>query len=157
MSIVKDRLVKIKTNGGSFIQVSNFGIDTLTEGQETGVKWFIDPKTGLRPPHFAKDENGEYILNEAGNKIVKPGQVLLPGSLLTKYIPNWKDLPPDKLKARISPEILENIIGYRIPNQGLSSNDALEIVGFLPEGMGDAVVAYSEIPTKTGSDKKLFD
>ena len=157
MSIVKDRLVKIKTNGGSFIQVSNFGIDTLTEGQETGVKWFIDPKTGLRPPHFAKDENGEYILNEAGNKIVKPGQVLLPGSLLTKYIPNWKDLPPDELKVRISPEILENIIGYRIPNQGLSSNDALEIVGFLPEGMGDAVVAYSEIPTKTGSDKKLFD
>ena len=61
----------------------------------------------------------------------------------------------------ISPEILENIIGYRIPNQGLSSNDALEIVGFLPEGMGDAVVAYSEIPTKTGSDfdidKNVYD
>jgi len=144
MSIVKDRLVKIKTNGGSFIQVSNFGIDTLTEGQETGVKWFIDPKTGLRPPHI---EDG----------VIKPGQVLLPGSLLTKYIPDWKKLDPDILKARISPEILENIIGYRIPNQGLSSNDALEIVGFLPEGMGDAVVAYSEIPTKTGSDKKLFD
>ncbi len=52
----------------------------------------------------------------------------------------------------IDPEILENIIGYRIPNQALSSNDALEIVGFLPEGMGDSVVAYSEIPTKTGSD-----
>ena len=139
MSIVKDRLVKIKTNGGSFIQVSNFGIDTLTEGQETGVKWFIDPKTGLRPPHIE-------------DSVIKPGQVLLPGSLLTKYIPNWKDMDAADLKAMISPEILENIIGYRIPNQGLSSNDALEIVGFLPEGMGDAVVAYSEIPTKTGSD-----
>lgn len=151
-SIVKDRIVKIKTNGGSFIQVSNFGIDKLTDPQKTGVKWFIDPKKGLKPPHFLKDENGEYILNEEGNKIIKPGQILLPGSLLTKYIPNWKELDPDELKVRISPEILENIIGYRIPNQGLSSNDALEIVGFLPEGVGDAVVAYSEIPTKTGSD-----
>mgnify|MGYP000141472039 CR=1 FL=1 len=153
MSIVKDRIVKIKTSGGSFIQVSNFGIDKLNYKDTPGVKWFVDPENGLKPPHFEKDENGEFVLNEKGNKIVKPGQVLLPGSLLTKYIPNWKKLDPDELKVRISPEILENIIGYRIPNQGLSSNDALEIVGFLPEGMGDAVVAYSEIPTKTGSDK----
>lgn len=143
-SIVKDRLVKIKTNGGSFIQVSNFGIDKLTDTQKTGIKWFIDPKYGLKPPHIIEDEEG--------NEVIKPGQILLPGSLIAKYIPDWKDIPADKLKEMIDPEILENIIGYRIPNQGLSSNDALEIVGFLPEGMGDAVVAYSEIPTKTGSD-----
>lgn len=85
-------------------------------------------------------------------KVIKPGQILLPGSLIAKYIPNWKDIPADELKAMIDPRILENIVGYRIPNQGLSSNDALELVGILPEGMGDAVVAYAEIPTKTGSD-----
>ena len=279
MSIVKDRIVKIKTNGGSFIQVSNFGIDKLTDKQNTGVKWFVDPVNGLKPPHIINTElsqgdkykkesllgrlrdhyNNEELkgvedtksfrvadswkkintasartltgykagvnkdihsslINKDGitvdsfameiesnnsditydealdiitdiltagsvkayknlnkvkslsnieiqqieseiesidksvKKVIKPGQVLLPGSLLTKYIPNWKTIDADKLKAMISPEILENIIGYRIPNQGLSSNDALEIVGFLPEGMGDAVVAYSEIPTKTGSD-----
>lgn len=151
-SIVKDRVVKIKTNGGSFIQVSNFGIDKLTDSQKTGVKWFIDPKKGLKPPHFAVDENGNHILSDNGKKIVKPGQILLPGSFLTKYIPNWKTLHPSVLKDMIDPKILENVIGYRIPNQGLSSNDPLEIVGILPEGMGDAVVAYSEIPMKTGSD-----
>jgi len=157
MSIVKDRIVKIKTNGGSFIQVSNFGIDKLNYKDTPGVKWFVDPVNGLKPPHivdveidFKNKETGE--IEKRTVKKIKPGQVLLPGSLLTKYIPNWKDIPADKLKEMISPEILENIIGYRIPNQGLSSNDALEIVGFLPEGMGDAVVAYSEIPTKTGSD-----
>lgn len=138
-SIVKDRLVKIKTNGGSFIQVSNFGIDKLTDPQKTGVKWFIDPEKGLKPPHIVDGK-------------VQPGQILLPGSMIAKQIPNWKELEPSVLKEMIDPEILKNIIGYRIPNQGLSSNDSLEIVGFMPEGVGDAVIAYSEIPTKTGSD-----
>ena len=50
-------------------------------------------------------------------------------------------------------KILNNIIGYRIPNQGLSSNDAFQVVGILPEEMGDTIVAYTGITTKTGSDK----
>ena len=56
------------------------------------------------------------------------------------------------IEGVIDRKILENIIGYRIPNQGLSSNDALEIVGILPEENGDTVVAYTGITTKTGSD-----
>lgn len=138
-SIVKDRIVKIKTNGGSYIQISNFGIDKLTPNQKQGIKWFIDPEKGLKPPHIVDGK-------------IKPGQILLSGSLIAKAIPNWKDLSPTELKSKIDPKILENVIGYRIPNQGLSSNDSLEIVGFLPEGMGDSVIAYGEIPTKTGSD-----
>ena len=43
-------------------------------------------------------------------------------------------------------------IGYRIPNQGMSSIDSLEVVGFLPQSVGDTVVAYDDITSKTGSD-----
>lgn len=139
-SIVKDRVVKIKTNGGSFIQVSNFGLDSVPKDAQTGIKWLIDvPEKGLKPPRL---EDG----------VVKPGQVLISGSMIAKKLPNWKNMSIEELKAAIDPEILNNVVGYRIPNQGLSSNDALEIVGFLPEGTGDSIVAYSEIPTKTGSD-----
>jgi hypothetical protein len=41
---------------------------------------------------------------------------------------------------------------YRIPNQSLASNDAFEIVGILPDYMGDTIIAFDEITTKTGSD-----
>ena len=44
------------------------------------------------------------------------------------------------------------LVGYRIPNQGMSSNDTLEIVGILPETMGDSIIGYDGIPGKTGSD-----
>lgn len=56
------------------------------------------------------------------------------------------------VEGAIDSKILNNIIGYRIPNQGLASNDALRIVGILPESNGDTVVAYTGITTKTGSD-----
>ena len=48
--------------------------------------------------------------------------------------------------------ILENIISYRIPNQSMSSNDKMEIVGILPPQFGDKAVVYHEITAKAGSD-----
>ena len=74
---------------------------------------------------------------------------------LNDYLIKNKELLDNKeefVEGIIDRKILENIIGYRIPNQGLSSNDALEIVGILPEENGDTVVAYTGITTKTGSD-----
>jgi len=151
-SIVKDRAVKVKTNGGSMIQMANFGLDSKVATQNTGIKWLIDPGKGLKPPLIADVEVTDKDGNVTTVKKIKPGQILLPGTVISKQIPNWAEIPTEELKEMIDPEILNGLIGYRIPNQGLSSNDSLEIVGFLPEGMGDAVVAYSEIPTKTGSD-----
>ena len=52
----------------------------------------------------------------------------------------------------IDKQILENIIGYRIPNQWLPSNDAFKVMGILPETQGDTIVAYAGITKKTGSD-----
>lgn len=155
-SIVKDRVVKIKTNGGSFIQMSNFGLNKQ-QANLRGVKWSPNADNTTRPPIRYVDENGKDR--------VKPGSVLISGSFIAKDIPNWATKSPEELfgtyengvliqEGLISPEILNNIIGYRIPNQGLASNDALEIAGILPEDQGDIIVAYTEITTKTGSDKR---
>lgn len=154
-SIVTKRTVKIKTNGGSFIQMSNFGIN-YEQGTRQGVLWAPDANSTTNEPYLYKDEKGR-------NR-VKPGGILISGSFIAKYIPNYRDYTPEELFGDINPEtglreggiidgkITEQLIGYRIPNQGLASNDALRIVGILPEENGDTVVAYTGITTKTGSD-----
>lgn len=322
-SILTKRILKIKTNGGSFIQMSNFGLNKENADKQ-GVIW--------SPRALSTTHEPQYYINEDGKKVIRPGGILLSGSFIAKYIPDYKKYTPEQLfgynnenlsnksiniwagnnqntilsnlairpfvyqnekynsveeyfqlqksnylkeslyennlfgenslesvtknnqlvsdeiiknennpfkikqlgrkfqgldtkewdknaliemekvlkisfeqnpealkillntgnsklthnedkgrwnkdfpnllmKVRkelqkennfnfenefvegiIDRKIQENIIGYRIPNQGLSSNDALEIVGILPEENGDTVVAYTGITTKTGSD-----
>ena len=147
--------------------MSNFGLNN-EQADKQGVIWNPRALKTKHPPQFLKDENGNYVLSENGKKIIRPVCVLLSVSFISKYIPDYckyvdKNGNADKLfgytnesgefvEGVIDRNIFENIIGYRIPNQGLSSNDALEIVGILPEENGDTVVAYTGITTKTGSD-----
>jgi len=130
-----------KTNGGSFIQMSNYGID-IAEGNKIGVTWLVEPSE-LKPPTLYEDKDG--------NIKQKPGQVFISHSDIAKAIPNYRKMTIKELNEKLDPEILK-IIGYRIPNQGMSSNDSLDIVGILPPNMNDTIIAYTEITTKTGSD-----
>ncbi len=157
-SIMNSRILKIKTNGGSFIQMSNFGL-TKENAEAQGVIWSPNALSTTHEPQFLKDKEGKFILSESGKRIVRPGGILISGSFIAKYIPDYRKYTSEELFISykggtpiIDKRIQENIIGYRIPNQGLSSNDALEIVGILPEENGDTVVAYTGITTKTGSD-----
>jgi hypothetical protein len=163
-SIMNDRLIKIKTNGGSFIQMSNFGMNKTT-GNKIGVMWAPYADSTVNEPYPYKDPT-------TGKTKIKLGGVLVSPTVISKYLPNWRSLTEEQLfgtyqevvnedgvvihelieAGALDPKILDNIIGYRIPNQGLASNDALRIVGILPESSGDTVVAYTGITTKTGSD-----
>lgn len=166
-AIVKDRIVKIKTNGGSFIQMSNYGLSkTEADGKYDGIKWspIVDLGATVKPYRYAKDKDGNVIKDILGRPKIEPNQILISGSFLAKYIPNYKEFSSEKLFGKLNPEtnkleggmidqdILDNIIGYRIPNQGPSSNDSLQIAGILPEGVGDTIVAFTGITKKTGSD-----
>jgi hypothetical protein len=161
-SILTKRMLKIKTNGGSFIQMSNFGLYSDSPKTQS-IIWSPRALKTTHEPQFLRDEKGKFILSENGKKIIRPGGILISGSFIAKYIPDYHKYKPEQLfgytnengefvNGIIDRKILENIVGYRIPNQGLSSNDALEIVGILPEENGDTVVAYTGITTKTGSD-----
>ena len=150
MSIMNKELIKIQTNGGSFIQVSPFGLETIDN--TSGIKIVSDnyDGKGLKPPHVV-------------DGVVKPGQCLIPHSQLVSILEVYnnsakkedrillRDLDSEGLKKILDPSALE-LVTYRIPNQGMSSNDAMEIVGILPEGMGDSIIAYDAVPGKTGSD-----
>lgn len=159
--------VKIKTNGGSFIQMADFGI-SKKDGDSMGIVWTPWADDKLNMPRYATDASGDRIFNtykvdgkEVKVPVIKPGGVLIPASFITKLLPNWRDYNPTELFGTsennytvgiIDKEILQNLVGYRIPTQGLASMDALYVAGILPDGVADTVVAYTGITTKTGSD-----
>tara|TARA_R110002049_G_scaffold231127_2_gene403458 strand:- start:46003 stop:52398 length:6396 start_codon:yes stop_codon:yes gene_type:complete len=149
MSIMNRKMTKISTEGGSFIQVSPFGLETV--GEDSGITI------------VSEDYNGEALLPPR----IEKGKVL-PGQAMITHTQAMKILKKHKIKlegkdlksamALLDPSALE-LITYRIPNQGMSSNDYLQIVGVLPPGVGDSIVVYDGLPAKTGSDfdiDKLF-
>ncbi|AGO48955.1 Catalytic RNA polymerase subunit [Cellulophaga phage phi14:2] len=140
-SKINSAAVKLKTNGGSFIQLSNFGLDKQTADAK-GITWLVEP-SDLKPPVIEKDADGKNY--------IRPGQIFMSHVQIAKLVPDYAKMDSKTLSSMIDPKALR-AIGYRIPNQGQSSNDPLQIVGILPEAMGDTIVAYTEIPTKTGSD-----
>ena len=146
MSMMNKEVVKISTNGGSFIQVSPFLLETVSEDDASGIKIVSDnyDGKGLQPPRLSED-----------GKTVLPGQVMMPHTDAARLLKTMNlditKMTGKEIMAVLDPSALE-VIGYRIPNQGMSSNDYLEIVGILPEGMGDGMLVYDAIPGKTGSD-----
>lgn len=145
MSMMNKQLTKVYTNGGSFIQVSQFGFDSISDTEKSGIKIVSDryDKKGLKPPHY--DEKLKKYM---------PGQCFMPHSAMIKLLPegtDWSGMSGKELMAMIDPSALQ-LVTYRIPNQGMSSNDAMEIVGILPPGVGDSIIAYDAVPAKTGSD-----
>lgn len=151
MSMISREILKVSTNGGSFIQVSPFGLEKI--GKDSGI--IVASKEyngeGLLPPRIDK-KTGKVL----------PGQAMIPHSAAVELLKKQGiDLAGKKMKDVIhllDPSALE-MITYRIPNQGMSSNDYLEIVAILPDGVGDSIVVYDGLPAKTGSDfdiDKLF-
>ena len=53
--------------------------------------------------------------------------------------------------GKVPPELLQ-LIGFRIPTQGLSSIETIVVKDFLPEAAGDIIVLPTEIVAKAGSD-----
>ena len=142
---LKNKTVLYKAMGGQFAQMTSFGTGldenryrNLKSSTKNKIKWLV-PESRLKAPRLDK-----------ANKKVLPGQILLPYRFIKK-IKGWENMTDEQLKAKIDPKALQ-IIGYRIPNQSIASMDSLEIVGILPEEMGDTVIVYEDITTKTGSD-----
>lgn len=153
-AMITKSAIKLKQLGGALIQTSDLGFVgaeiNLSDKVRDGIIWLKDPKEYLKP----------MWINEEG---VKPAQILMPYDKLmsdsrlqeiikSKYgVTNYKELTHTQIKDIISSKVLEGF-SYRIPNQGPSSNDAFEIVGILPPEMGDTMISFSDITTKTGSD-----
>lgn len=102
-----------------------------------------DPNTGLR-----------YSMSEDGN--VSFMQIVVPFNFFKDNrvidLNEYKDEATGKIDlSRVDPKLLR-IVGLRIPNQGHPSQILCEIVGFLPEYMGDICYVHPNIVVQMGSD-----
>ncbi len=147
ISMVGRATVDIELPGNAFIQMTNFGFDKMSDEEldlkRHKVEW-LDEESGnihKRPLRF-------YELNEEGG--VEPMECMVSVNLFKRIIPNYKNLTWAQKKAWVKkhPEIM----GYRIPTQGLNSISHLKVVGLLPEQMGDTIVLPAEFTALTGSD-----
>ena len=141
--------VKLPVKGGAFIQMSNAGfknpgvMTSKDVANMQGIIYFNEGKE-LQGP---RKVNGKTV----------PGDIFLPYKFF-EMLPAHKqealkngEMKVEELKEMLGDSI-EGLIGFRIPNQAMSSNDVLNVAGILPGYVGDNVVTYTEITGKTGSD-----
>jgi hypothetical protein len=126
ISVVAKRTVDLRTFGGNFTQMSNFGLRDVTDLEDSDLK----------------------LINERGKT-----EIMISISLFKHVIPNYSNKTFEEAAAWVKANF--EGIGYRIPTQGLNSIIAFEVKKFLPEQVGDTVVLPTEFTALTGSDFDL--
>lgn len=157
MSLVK-KIVDIKMPGHSFIQASPAGFKTMQTWEESNldqsqIVWTKPFEGELKTSHIEEGKVVPAQILVGFNYFINSGQRIN----IQDYI---KEVDGKTMldTERIPPELFQ-LIGARIPNQGHSSMLPIEIVGFLPENMGDMVVVPAAITKQMGADfdvDKLF-
>lgn len=122
--IAKNRINKMKTQGGSLIQMSNF---TLSDKLQVQMK--------------PDGKSIDYI----------PAYVPIYSKKLLEFYSDKNGNVDIKKMEKEAPELLE-MIGYRIPTESKHSMLPIRIVGFLPNFNGTSIVLPADITTITGSD-----
>lgn len=129
-SIINADVIKAKRNGDSKPMVSSAGFQSFNVTKDTADKYNLK----------------FYEMEEGSNNFVM--EIFLPSYLQDRVnLGSEIDINGD---AETNP--LLQIIGFRIPTQGLNSIEAIRVKGFLPASMGNAVVVPKEITAKAGSD-----
>ena len=161
MSIVDNRVRKLKIPGNSFVLGSEAGFKYKgleifeKEGEATLKKYqdriiYTSSFNGISLQSYRED-NGE----------MKGSQVFVPMKLKGANnefidIMKYTQVVGGKLmidESRLPKELL-NMFGFRIPTQGHNSMMKLEIAGFLPAEAGDLIIASQDLVTQMGSDKR---
>ena len=152
-SLVSNKVVKQKLFGGSYVLGSEEGVkikegDTAAGDLKNSNIVFsskFDASQGLLPMRIDK-ETGKVL----------PAQIMIPfkfrneaGEILDINEFTTKDGMLDTTKV---PDKLLQLFGFRIPTQERNSMAAVEIVGFLPEAMGDLILAPRDFTKQMGSD-----
>jgi hypothetical protein len=122
--IAKNRINKMKTQGGSLIQMSNF---TLSDKLQVQMK--------------PDGKSIDYI----------PAYVPIYSKKLLEFYSDKDGNVDIKKMEKEAPELLE-MIGYRIPTESKHSMLPIRIVGFLPNFNGTSIVLPADVTTITGSD-----
>ena len=150
-SLVNNNVVKRKMPGGQFVLQASTGFENEIKAIkqkdfELAERENLDLHTSqLKPLKFYRKADP----NNLGSETLAM-QVYLPSRFKERI--GGKDITIEDINdAKIDRDLLQ-LIGFRIPTEGLNSMDFIEVVGFLPKSFGDTVVVPSEIVGKAGSD-----
>lgn len=151
MSLIR-KITEFKMPGKSYVQASSVGYsrEMIKEQGAINVEGIV----------FVGDYNGSEPLkhmhvDEKTGK-VQPAQVFAPFNFFIDgkkakvedfLIPGSRQLD----MTRVPKELLQ-LVGARIPNQGHNSMVAIEIVGFVPDELGDLLIVPAAITEQMGSD-----
>ena len=147
LSSIADSAIRTKRYGAANAQVSELYFESNTQATLAAQEGQL------------KDSEGNLInpnaLNFYSPTYDKDGKIIgVKG--LEVYLPNpfkgeFANMSVEEIN-KIDPKLLMNIIGFRIPTQGLNSIDFITVKGFLPASAGNIVVVPGGLIGKTGSD-----
>jgi hypothetical protein len=149
-SIIKNKVLVNKYPGKSFVQGSSLNFNVATEDL---LKLYDNKNSVIFSKDYNPEDGLQYKVKEDGS-IVAQVFITMPfknnnGEPLP--IENYLDAN-NKIDFSKLPKNMLEMIGYRIPTQGPNSIIKLEVVGILPEVMGDLVIVPPEITVQMGSD-----
>lgn len=131
LSIVNNRVIKQKVFGDMRVQATSTGFETKAREQsEVEGTW----ASSLATLKF-------YEYDEKGTKAMEI------------YLPSYfKELFGEDVDVNTIDSRLLELVGFRIPTQGLNSIEIIKVKGFLPEVAGNLVIVPSEGVAKSGWD-----
>jgi hypothetical protein len=152
-SLVSNKVVKQKFPGNSYVLGSEEGFKVKEGDAAAGdlknsnivFTSKFNPKDGLQPLRYDK-ETGKML----------PAQIMIPFKFRNERgeILNIEEFMTEDglLDTTKMPDKLLQLFGFRIPTQSRNSMSAVEVVGFLPEAMGDLILAPRDFTKQMGSD-----
>jgi hypothetical protein len=158
-SIMDSRVISAKMFGKPAVQVAFTGYNSTNRTMmylKDGVYTEMKPDDQL-----TEDETKSLIPTSSDLKFyeLKDGKI----SKMEIYIPwYFENVEPEdfgmklvngvyQIPANMDKRLL-NMIGFRIPTQGMNSIESIVVKGFLPRENGDMIVVPTEIVGKAGSD-----
>lgn len=154
ISYISKEAIDIRMPGNAFIQQSAVAAHVMNLGSDTNVigdtDYVLNNGNKLK---FRREDNGATEASISIN-LFKP---IMPKHILElSFIDQRNWLIKNNL---IGDSSYPTAIGYRIPTQGQSSIDALQIMDVIPSNFADTIIMPYEFTGKNGSDfdvDKLF-
>jgi len=138
-SMAAKKVIKQKFKGDMYVQMSSLGFEVAKQGTNTS-----DEASRLKPlpAYDLREENPQLnvYLPHYFKEFVDENVVITSRGIES----NGRVISRDTS--------LLNLIGIRIPTDGIHSIESIKVAGFLDPKMGPTIIVPSELVTKSGSD-----
>jgi len=127
--------------------------NTVVRREMNGEMVVLQSNLGLKLENKAIKQKDSDITLDRKLKFYDIDETTGKTTAMQVYLPHYfkEYLGEDFDIKQASKEALQ-LIGFRIPTEGLNSIDFIEVVGFLPQSAGSNIIVPSEMVAKTGAD-----